>query len=162
MSVLQQPRIAAARRRPRVPQAGGRWLELVLLGLWAMYFSIVAVSNAINLLDVFGVLHWRLLDSTNFEFMRSIVKVYGLNVTETKLLLSGALVAEIVAAVLFVRVLFGRGRALVALSFGAFVWTAFTFMCELFLAYTTEGPFRDLLMLTIGTALVVALVPDDA
>jgi hypothetical protein len=28
--------------------------------------------------------------------------------------------------------------------------------------YPTEGPFRDLLALTIGTALVVALIPDEA
>ncbi len=127
-----------------------------------MYFSIVAVSNAINLLDVFGVVHWRFLDSTNFEFMRSIVKVYGLGVAETKVLLAGALAVEIVGAVLFVRALRDRRRALPALAFGALVWTAFAFMCELFVAYTTEGPFRDLLALTIGTALVVALIPDEA
>ena len=160
MTVLDHPRSAPRRRRAAPP--AGRALKLVLLGFWAMYFAIVAVSNTINLLDVLGVLHWKLLDSTNFEFMRSIVKVYALNVTETKLLLAGALAAEVVGAVLFVRVLLGRGKALIALAYGAFVWTAFTFMCELFLAYTTEGPFRDLLMLTIGTALVVALVPDEA
>jgi len=39
-------------------RAAGRRLKQVLLGFWAMYFSIVAVSNAINLLDVFGVVHW--------------------------------------------------------------------------------------------------------
>jgi hypothetical protein len=127
-----------------------------------MYFSIVAISNAINLLDVLGALHWRFLDSTNFEFLRSIVKVYGLGAGETKLLLAGALAVEAAGAVLFVRALFDRGRALLALAFGAVVWTAFTFMCELFVAYTSESVFRELLGLTIGTALVVALVPDEA
>jgi hypothetical protein len=143
-------------------RAGGRRLKQVLLGFWAMYFSIVAVSNAINLLDVLGVLHWRFLDSTNFEFMRSIVKVYGLGAGETKLLLAGALAVEAVAAVLFARALRDRHRALPALAFGVLVWTAFTFMCEFFLAYTSEGVFRELLGLTIGTVLVVALVPDEA
>jgi len=94
--------------------------------------------------------------------MRSIVKVYGLGAGETKLLLIGALAVEAVGAVLFVRALLDRRRALPALVFGAFVWTAFTFMCEFFLAYTSEGVFRELLGLTIGTALVVALVPDEA
>jgi len=94
--------------------------------------------------------------------MRSIVKVYGLGVAQTKVLLAGALAVEIVGAVPFVRALRDRRRALSALAFGALVWTAFTFMCELFVAYTTEGLFRDLLALTIGTALVVALIPDEA
>jgi hypothetical protein len=141
---------------------GGRRLKQALLGFWALYFAIVAISNAINLLDLLGALHWRFLDSTNYEFMRSIVKVYGLTAGETKLLLAGALALEIGGAVLFARTLFDRGRALAALVYGACVWIAFTFMCEVFLAYTTEGPFRDLLGLTIGTALVVALVPDEA
>jgi len=143
-------------------RAAGRRLKQVLLGFWAMYFSIVAVSNAINLLDVSGALHWHFLNSTNFEFMRSMVKVYGLGAGETKLLLAGALAVEAAGAVLFVRALRDRDRALPALAFGAFVWTAFTFMCELFLGYTSEGVFRELLGLTIGTALVVALVPDEA
>ena len=41
------------------------------------------------------------------------------------------------------------------------MWAGFIFMTELFVAYTAESPFRELLMLTIGTALVVALVPDQ-
>jgi UDP-N-acetylmuramyl pentapeptide phosphotransferase/UDP-N-acetylglucosamine-1-phosphate transferase len=86
MSVLDHPRVKV----PRRTRPAGRLLKQVLLGCWAMYFAIVATSNAINLLDVLGVLHWN------------------------------------------------------------------------FLAYTTEAPFRELLMLTIGTALVVALIPDEA
>ena len=38
----------------------------------------------------------------------------------------------------------------------------FTFMSEFFLAYTVEGVCRDLLIITIGTALVFLLVPDEA
>jgi hypothetical protein len=140
----------------------GWWLKRILLGFWAMYFSIVALTNAVDLLDALSVLHWRFLDSTNFDFMRSIVKVYEIGAGPTKLLLAGALAIELVGAVLFWRVLFGRLRPLRALCWSALVWTAFTFMTEFFLAYTAEGTFRDLLLLTIGTALVVALVPDDA
>jgi len=36
------------------------------------------------------------------------------------------------------------------------------FMTELFTAYNSESPFRELLTLTLCSALVVAVVPDDA
>ena len=48
-----------------------------------------------------------------------------------------------------------------ALCAGALVWMGFIFMTELFVAYTAESPFRELLMLTLGTVLAVVLVPDD-
>ena len=41
------------------------------------------------------------------------------------------------------------------------MWTAFVFMTEFFVAYTSESPFRELLMLSIATALAVALIPDE-
>jgi hypothetical protein len=126
----------------------------VLLGFWAMYFSIVAVSNAVDLLDALSALNWTFLNSTNFAFMRSIVHIYDIGPGLTKLLLAGALAIEAAGAVLFWRALLGRGSVMRALCLGALVWSAFVFMCELFIAYPSEAPFRDLLLLTIATALV--------
>jgi hypothetical protein len=148
-----------ARRTPR--RADARLLKRVLLAFWAMYFSIVALSNAIDLLDAFGVLHWTFLNSTNYDFMRGIVKVYGVGPGLTKLMLLGAFATELAGAVLFWDVLVRGRRALRALAWSAAVWTAFTFMTEFFLAYTSESPFRELLMLTIATALAVELIPEQ-
>ena len=148
--------------RRRAARADGRTFKRLLLGFWAMYFSLVALTNAVDLLDALSALHSRFLDSTNYEFMRSIVKVYHLGPGPTKLLLAGALALELAGAALFWHALLARGSALLALCWSAFVWLAFTFMTELFLAYTAESTFRELLMLTIGTALVVTLLPDDA
>lgn len=69
-------------------------------------------------------------------------------------------------AVLFWRALLRRSSdanavALQAVSWSVLVWIAFAFMTELFVAYTSESPFRELLLLAIGTALVIVLVPDD-
>ena len=68
-------------------------------------------------------------------------------------------------AVLFWRALLRRSSdanavALQAVSWSVLVWIAFTFMTELFVAYASESPFRELLLLAIGTALVIVLVPD--
>src|ERR1700749_496576 len=138
-------------------EAGGtdtKTFKRVLVGFWTMYFTIVAVSNAIDLLDALGALHWTFLDSTNFAFMRTIVRVYHVGPDLTKLLLAGALAVEAVGAVLFWRALLDRGSALRALTWSAAVWSAFVFMCELFIAYPSEGPFGELLLLTSATALV--------
>jgi hypothetical protein len=83
-----------------------------------------------------------------------------------RLLLAGALAVEVVGAVLCWRALLRRGGdanavALQAVSWSVLVWIGFTFMTELFVAYTSESPFRELLLLAIGTALVITLVPDD-
>ncbi|MDA0183212.1 hypothetical protein OJ997_23075 [Solirubrobacter phytolaccae] len=135
-------------------------LKRILIGFWAMYFSIVALSNAIDLLDSIGALHWTFLDSTNYDFMRGIVKIYDVGPTLTKLLLLGAFAVETVGAVLFWQALLGGRRVREALAWSALVWTAFVFMTEFFIAYTSESTFRELLMLTIGTALAVELLPD--
>jgi hypothetical protein len=149
----------ASARRAR-QRFDGRLFKRILLVFWTMYFSMVALTNAIDLLGALHVLHWTFLDSTNFAFMRGIVKVYGVGPDVTKLLLAGALALETIGAVLFWRALLSGRGVLRALCWSAAVWTAFTLMTEFFLAYTAEGTFRELLMLTIASALAVELLPD--
>jgi hypothetical protein len=145
----------------------GLLFKRLLLLFWAMYFSMIAITNAVDLLDSVGALHWTFLDSGNFDYMRSVVKVYEVGPAATKVLLAGAFAIELAAAVLFWRALLRRGadrtaHALRALCWGALVWTGFVFMTEFFVAYASESVFRELLLITIGSALVVLLVPDDA
>jgi hypothetical protein len=150
--------------RALVSAPPGAILRRLLLGFSAMYFSMVAVTNAVDLLDHVGALHWTFLDSGNFDYMRSIVKVYDVGATPTTLLLAGALVVELVGAALFWRALLEptMRKALQAVCWSVLVWIGFTFMTEFFLAYTSESPFRELLTLAIGSGLAIALIPEDA
>ena len=129
-----------------------------------MYFSLVALTNLIDLLGAVGALHWTFLNSENVGFVHSVIKVYELGTVPSKVLLAGALLVEATAAALFWRALAARRarETLQALSYGAIVWTAFIFMTESFVAYGAEPVFRELLLLTIASALFVALVPDGA
>ena len=50
--------------------------------------------------------------------------------------------------------------ALQALCYGTAVWLGFIFMTEFFVAYQAESVFRELLLLTIATAICIAACPD--
>ena len=54
-----------------------------------------------------------------------------------------------------------RERGSDAAPFGALVGTAFVFMTEFFVAYGSESPFRELLMIMIAAGLAIVLVPDE-
>jgi hypothetical protein len=168
-------RHAPASRRFRGPitatddRSAGLLLKRALLLFWAMYFSIVALTNAVDLLGALGAFDWTFLDSGNFDYLRSAVRVYEVGPVLTKCLLAGALAIELIAAVLFWRALLrfgacgiGAVAAFQALCWAVLVWSAFVFMAEFFIAYRSESTFRELLALTIVTGLAVALIPDDA
>jgi hypothetical protein len=129
----------------------------LLIVFWAVYFSLIAATNLVDLLDSVGAIHWTFLDSGNFDYLRSVVKVYDLSPLATKGLLGGAVAIEAVAAGLFWRAVRCRSTdtALQALCYAAAIWLAFIFMTEFFVAYQAESPFRELLLLTIATAYTV-------
>ncbi len=146
----------------------GLQFKRVVLLFWAMFFSMVALTNFVDLMGEFGVFEWTFLNSGNFEYLSETVKVYDIGPGITKALLVGAFLIELIAAVLFWRALIGSGtepgartRAIGAVSFGVLVWTAFVFMTEFFVAYGSESPFRELLVIMIAAGLVIVLVPDE-
>ncbi|MGH2923425.1 MAG: hypothetical protein ACRDKH_05285 [Solirubrobacterales bacterium] len=146
----------------------GLLFKRLLLGLWVMYFTMVAITNFVDLMEEFGAFDWTFLNSDNFSYLESVVKVYDVGEVPTKLLLAGAFVIEVAAAALFWRAIFGYGRkpggaqaAFQAVCLGTLVWISFVFMTEFFVAYDAESPFRELLALMIGTGIAVALVPDN-
>jgi hypothetical protein len=140
----------------------GLLFKRILIGFWALFFSLVALTNLVNLLDSLGAFDLTFLNSENYGYLRSVVEVYDVGSPLTKVLLAGALAIETIGAVLFWRALLRARRpaALLALCWGALVWIAFIVMTEFFVAYKAESPFRELLMLVIATALAVALIPD--
>jgi hypothetical protein len=147
----------------RIAAEPSRLLKRVLVLFWAMYFSLVALTNLVDLLGQFNALHWTFLNSENFSYIRSVVKVYHLGTVPTKALLTGALIIEATAAVLFWRAALERHTRAVlqALCFGAVVWIGLIFMTEFFVAYSAEPVFRELLTLTIASAVFVAVAPDS-
>lgn len=149
--------------------ASGLLFKRLLLAFWTMFFSMVALTNFVDIMGEFNLFDWTFLNSGNFEYMRDIVKVYELSPGLTKALLVGAFLIELAAAVLFWRALIGFGRlpvgrkrAFEALCKGTFVWLSFVFMTEFFVAYGSESVFRELLAIMIGTGLALVLVPDEA
>lgn len=150
-----------------VTVGSGLLFKRLLLAFWTMFFSMVALTNFVDIMGEFSVFHWTFLNSGNFEYMREIVKVYDVGTALTKLLLVGAFLIEAIAAALFWRALFGFGRIpegrqrdFQALCFGTFVWLSFVFMTEFFVAYGGESVFRELLMIMIATGLALVLVGD--
>jgi hypothetical protein len=146
----------------------GLVFKRLLLGFWAMFFSLVALTNLVDLLDALGAIDWRFLNSGNYDYLRSVVDVYDVGPAVTKAMLAGALLVELVAAVLFWHALLRLGRggrglrsSLVAVCVGTGVWTAFVFMTEFFTAYDSESVFRELMAIMIGTGLALVLVPDE-
>ncbi len=149
------------------PPSGLLFKRLLIL-FWTMYFTVVALTNLVDLLDEFNVLSWTFLNSGNFDYLRSVVGVYDVSSGLTKFLLIGAFLIELVAAALFWRalILFGRsssGRHVTytAICWGTLVWISFVFMTEFFVAYGSESPFRELLMIMVATALSITLIPDE-
>jgi hypothetical protein len=145
----------------------GLLLKRIVLAFWAMYFSMVGITNFIDLLGEFDVLHWTFLNSGNFEFLRSVVEVYDIGPDLTKVLLVMAWLLEVTGAILFWRALLSYGRsergeraALMALAWGTLVWVGFVFNTEFFVAYTAEAPFRELLMISLASILVITQVSD--
>jgi hypothetical protein len=139
----------------------GLLFKRILIAFWALFFSLVALTNLVDLLDTLGAFDWRFLNSENYDYLHSVVKVYDVGPLVTKLLLAGALAIEAIGAVLCWRAVLHRTRPLLALCWGALVWIAFIVMTEFFTAYQSESVFRELLMLTIASALAVALIPDS-
>lgn len=56
----------------------------------------------------------------------------------------------------------GARAAWIALGWNIMVWLGFIAGTEFFVAYQAEGPFRELLAISLLMAVVVAVVPDDA
>jgi hypothetical protein len=56
----------------------------------------------------------------------------------------------------------GAREAWIALGWNILVWLGFIAGTEFFVAYQAEGPFRELLAISLLMAIVVAVVPDDA
>lgn len=145
----------------------GLRLKQLVLAFGAAFLGIVALTNLLNLLSV-ATTDWTFLNSGNTDYVASVITVYSWPGWFPELVVVGALLIEAAGAVLFTRALLryrGSGTGVVeayqALAWNVGVWVAFMVGAEFFLAYDSEGTFRELLALALLMVVVVTVVPDE-
>lgn len=146
----------------------GLRLKQLVLAFGAAFLGIVAVTNLVDLLSEATDGGWTFLNSRNTGYVASVVQVYSWPGWFDDVVVVGAVALEGTGALLFVRALLryrGGGTGAVeahqALAWNLGVWFAFIIGSEFFLAYGSEGTFRELFALGLLMAVVVAAVPDD-
>jgi hypothetical protein len=161
--------MAMSRTRYRLLARPGIRVKQLVLGIGAVYFTFVAVTNIVNFIVSVGGYHWTFLNSGNVSYISSVTKIYAWPAWFDKAAVLAAALAETAGAFLFWNALrkfggYGTGarEAWIALGWNILVWLGFIAGTEFFVAYQAEGPFRELLAISLLMAVVVAVVPDDA
>lgn len=145
----------------------GLRLKQLVLAFGAVFLGIVALTNLMNLTSA-ATTDWTFLNSGNTQYVASVVEIYSWPGWFDELVVLGALLIEATGAVLFARALLryrGGGTGVVeayqALLWNVGVWVAFIVGAEFFLAYDSEGTFRELLALALLMVVVLTVVPDE-
>lgn len=145
----------------------GLRLKQLVLAFGAVFLGFVALTNLSNLLSV-ATTDWVFLNSGNTDYVASVIEVYSWPGWLPELVVLAAVLIEGTGAVLFTRALLryrGGGTGVVeayqALAWNVGVWFAFIVGTEFFLAYGSEGTFRELLALALLMVVVIAVVPDE-
>ncbi len=161
--------MALSRTRSRVLARPGVWVKQLVLGIGAVYFTFVAVTNIVSFIVSVGGYHWTFLNSGNVSYISSVTKIYAWPAWFDQAAVLAAALAETAGAFLFCNALrkfgghgTGAREAWIALGWNIMVWLGFIAGTEFFAAYQAEGPFRELLALSLLMAVAVAVVPDDA
>lgn len=160
--------LSAESRRSTHPIEVGVLFKRITLLIGAVYFTFVTVTNLVDFVATVGGYHWTFLNSGNAGYIASITKVYSMPAWFNDTAVLAAAVAECVGAVLFWRAVvryrghgIGVRDAWWALIWNVVVWLGFIAGTEFFVAYTSESPFRELLIIGLAMAVVMAVVPDD-
>ena len=146
----------------------GLTFKRLTLLVGALYFTLVAATNVVNFVASVGDHQWTVLNSGNVAYIDSIVKGYPVPHRFPMLAVLAAAVVEGFGAWLFWRALrryrggaTGMRDVWISLTWNVLVWLSFIVGTEVFVAYTSESPFRELLLIALAMAVVVAVVPDD-
>lgn len=145
----------------------GLLLKRLVLLTGAIYLSMVATTNLVNFAASVGHFHWVFLNSGNAAYITSITKAYAWPLWTADAVVLVAALAEGFGAFLFIRALLRyRGGATglravwQALTWNLAIWLGFIIGTEFFVAYTSEGPFRELLLVALLMPVIIAVVPD--
>ena len=161
--------MTTSRTRERVLVPLGIRVKQLVLGIGAVYFTFLTVTNTVNFISSVGGYHWVFLNSGNVSYITSITKIYAWPAWFDKAAVLAAVAAEGAGAFLFWNALrrfrggnTGARAAWLALGWNIVVWLGFIAGTEFFIAYQSEGPFRELLAIALLMTSVFAVVPDDA
>jgi hypothetical protein len=152
---------------PRLMDQPGLLLKRLVLLAGAIYLAMVATTNLVNFAASVGHFHWVFLNSGNAAYIMSITKVYSWPAWTADAVVLVAALAEGFGAFLFIRALLRyRGGAAglravwQALTWNVAIWLGFIVGTEFFVAYTSESPFRELLLIALVMPVIIAVVPD--
>ena len=144
------------------------FFKRVLVLFWALWFSVVFLSNLADAGKGLGLLDesWAFA-SGNFKFIKETTARYGTPDLANWLLFAGVVIWEGVAVVLFWRAgwsLRGRGSGhktlYAAFTTSMLLWGAFLVADEVFIAYPLEGTHLRLFIAHLMTLLALELLPE--
>jgi hypothetical protein len=157
---------------PSVPpraQPNALLLKQALLLLWAVWLTVVFVTNVLDGCKALGILRkdWAFA-SGNYHFLEGTTARYGPPAWLNALLFWGVLCWEGFAAVLFWLAWacywgesHGRRVLYAAFTVSVGLWLAFMVAEEVCIAYDVEGTHLRLLIAQLATLLVVGLLPEE-
>lgn len=154
-----------------MPALTTRTFKLGLLLFWALYFSLVLMTNwfdALKAVDVLGD-GWKFA-SGNWAFIRETTTIYDTPGWLRAILFAGVLVLELLAAALFWRAFLVSRRSGTFNSpvvdapviVGATLFAGFVLADEIFIAYSVEATHFRILIALIVSLLAVRLLPDNS
>jgi hypothetical protein len=135
----------------------------VIVAGWALYLSIVWLTNALDGLKHLDVLGsgWEFA-SGNYPFLRRTTDVYSTPAAIDIVLFCGVVVWEALAAGLWWRAIGDRTHVYAAATVTLALWVAFIVADEIFLAYDVEETHWRLFIALVASVLAVrVLTPQD-
>jgi hypothetical protein len=144
-------------------------LKRVLLFFWAVWLSVVFLTNLADAVKGLGLLDesW-LFASGNLKFIQETTARYGTPAWANALLFAGVILWEGLAALLFWRaswVFRGRSSAsnevYPAFTTSLLLWGAFLIADEVFIAYPLESTHLRLFIAHLLTLLAIELLPEE-
>jgi hypothetical protein len=145
------------------------FLKRLLLLFWAVWFTVVFLSNLADAGKGLGLLaeSWAFA-SGNLKYIKETTGRYGTPDWVNGVLFAGVILWEGIAAVLFWRAgwtyrsrVSGGNVVYMAFSTSLLLWAAFLVADEVFIAYSVAGAHLRLFIAHLVTLLAVELLPED-
>lgn len=141
-------------------------IPIGLLAFWALWLTLVFLTNLLDGLKVAGVLpeSWPVA-SGNYRAIRDVTDGYGVPDRAVGLLFAGAVAWELAAAVLLWRAVLtfggagGFGPTYLAFAASLALWAAFILADEVFSAYDMSRTHWVIFSAQLLTLLAVVLLP---
>ena len=130
----------------------------LVLWIWAVWLSVVTLTNIADALKALGVLPPQFtFSSGNYAFMRSVTVVHHTPVFLVAVLFAGVIAWEIVATVLHWRAVAAFTTTTIQQAFLASIalWGAFMVADEIFLSYEVEATHTRLFVAALVSVIVL-------